>query len=158
MQNSGQLVRAYMLYAEASAREPSNPTYRSNRDALAPAASLLGKAEIQTSDPKPDLTKTDAPKEPPIEIASRREWEREGNYAPLPQLSIPNDKATFELRGNEKDIFTQVAGRFDLNVIFDHEFVPQPNLRLSITDADFTALMEAPTSITGTFMFSTSPK
>jgi hypothetical protein len=93
-----------------------------------------------------------------MELASRGEWEREGNYAPLPQLSVPNDKATFELHGNEKDIFTQVAGRFDLSVIFDHEFVPQPNLRLSIMDADFRTVMEALTSMTGTFMFPTSSK
>jgi general secretion pathway protein D len=156
MQNSGQLVRAYMLYAEASAREPGNPTYRANRDALAPAASLLGKAEVQTLDNRQDLPPAGVSTDPPVELASRREWEREGNFAQLPQVVVPRDRATFELRGNEKDIFTQVAGRFNLSVIFDHDFVPQPSIRLSITDADFRAVMEALTAITGTFVFPTS--
>ena len=54
-QNSGQLVRAYLLFAEASARDPKNESYRVNRDGLRPLAKLLSKAGLEKEPTRDEL-------------------------------------------------------------------------------------------------------
>ncbi len=54
-ENSGQIVRAYLLYGEAASRDPQNTSYLENRNALASAAKLLTKAEVQTADITEDV-------------------------------------------------------------------------------------------------------
>src|SRR5947209_20522677 len=48
-QNAGQVVRAYLLYTEAAARDPHNPWYAVQRDALKPLAKLLTESHVQTN-------------------------------------------------------------------------------------------------------------
>src|SRR5580658_2806942 len=47
-QNAGLVVRAWMLYSEAARLDPANPTFRTERDALAPFARMLAQAGVQT--------------------------------------------------------------------------------------------------------------
>ncbi len=160
-QNSGQLVRAYLLYAEASARDPGNPTYRANREALAPVAQLLTKAQVENADISADVkAAAAAPADfnpgPPIELASERDWERSPDLQPIPHLDVSASIATFNTRGDEKALFQEVAAAYGIHVIFDPELQPQQSIRFQIDQADCRTAMEALTAVTHTFVFPVS--
>ena len=155
-EDSGQIVRAYLLYAEAVARDPHNATYRANRDAIAPAAKLLTKAGIETEDVSNDVREAESNRtnaEPPVEFAKEADWRRDENLQPLPDLRPSTSPATFEIRGDEKSLFQQVTKVYGIRPIFDPQLELHPDLRFNITQADFRTAMEALTAVTQTFVF-----
>jgi type II secretory pathway component GspD/PulD (secretin) len=157
-QNSGQLVRAYLLFAEAVARDPRNPTYRADRDALAPAAQLLSKAKIETANISADIQAAEtalgeSASKPAIEAASRTELEQAETLQPLPHVKPNPSLHDFDLRGDEKFLFQQVATAYGIRALWDPDLHAQINLRFHIDGADFRTAMEALTAATHTFVF-----
>ncbi len=74
---AGRYVRAYLLYSEAAARDKSNSTYIANRDALAPFANLLSKADVETANVADDVKAAEhdaKATEPPVEIVPTAAW------------------------------------------------------------------------------------
>jgi len=157
--NSGQVVRAYLLYSEAAARDPHNPTYTANRDALAPAARLLTKSDVQNADVSAEVKQLEQEaeekphSEPPIEMASVASWSRMPDLAPLPHLELSSKTASFDLRGDERTLIEQVTKTYGIKVTFDPQLQPKANLRFTIDDADFRIAMDALTDVTDTFLF-----
>jgi len=157
-QNSGRLVRAYLLFAEAAARDPRNPTYRADRDALAPIAKLLTKANVETANISDDIKAAEnAPDEPTAEPAiqagSWRELEQAELQERLPLLSPNSSLQDFDLRGDEKFLFQQVATAYGIRAVWDPDLQAQTDLRFHIDHADFRAAMEALTAATHSFVF-----
>jgi type II secretory pathway component GspD/PulD (secretin) len=160
--SAGQVVRAYLLYSEAAVRDPHNPTYAANRDALASAAKLLTKANVQDADISADLKAIEneghGKSEPPVEITSQKDWERGEDLGPLPHLRFSPDSASFDLRGDERTLFQQVTAAYDIRVTFDPQLEPKPDIHFQIDNADFHTAMEALTAATGTFLFPIAEK
>lgn len=157
-QRSGQLVRAYLLFAEAAARDPRNPTYRADRDALASIAQLLTKASVETANISADLKAAEQTPEQPaaapaIEEGPNRELEQAEVLQPLPRLKPNSSVHDFDLRGDEKLFFQQVATAYGIRAVWDPDLQPQTDLRLHIDQADFRTAMEALTAATQTFVF-----
>ncbi len=155
-QNSGQLVRAYLLYAEAAARDPHNSTYRADRDSLAPAAHLLTQAKIQNADISADIKAAEAEREnpqPPVELASEAQWARDPDLQPLPRLEASASLASFDTRAGERALFEQVTKAYGIHPVFDPQFESQSNIRFQVTNVDFRTAMEALTDVTNTFVF-----
>ncbi len=156
--DSGQVVRAYLLYSEAAAREPHNSTYVSNRDALASAAQLLIKAEVQNADISAEVKRLEAEEEkahpePPIEIASLGTWRQSPELAPLPHLEPLDKSASFDIRTDERALVEQVTKAYGIKVTFDPQLQPKPDLRFAIDGANFLTAMNALTAVTDTFLF-----
>lgn len=166
-ENSGETVRAYLLYVEAASRDPRNPTYRANRDALAPAAKLLTKANVQDADVTADIKRaseeaSDAKgpeTEPPIELARRSDWERSEQLAPLPKLMPNAAPGDFNLRADARTVFEQVTSVYGIHPVFDPDLdLKSTNIHFEIAGADFHTAMEALTAATGTFLFPISSR
>lgn len=156
--DSGQIVRAYLLYAEAAAREPRNPTFVANRDALAPAARLMSKADVQNAEISAEVKEIEAASEkdraePPIEIASLNSWTKSPDLAPIPRLEPQNKTASFDTHTDERSLIEQVTKAFSIKVTFDPQLQPKSDVRFCIDNADFRTVMEALTAVTGTFAF-----
>jgi general secretion pathway protein D len=160
-QNSGQLVRAYLLFAEAAARDSRNPTYRADRDALAPIAKLLTKANVESANISADIKAAEQhanqpDSEPAIEAGSQKELERGETLQPLPHLQPKSSIADFDVRGDERTLFTQVAETYGIRAIFDPDLRPEIDIRFTIAQADFRTAMEGLTAATHTFVFPVS--
>ena len=158
--DAGQIVRAYLLYGEAAARDPQNSSYRANRDALEPAAKLLAKANVETA---PDIAadiqaaeRTRGNAEPPIELASERVWE--SLLQPLPSIEVNTARHDFDIRGDEKAVLEQVSSAYGIRAVLDPELKPETNIRFQVSQADFRTAMEALTAATGTFVFPVSQR
>jgi general secretion pathway protein D len=156
-QKSGQLVRAYLLYQAAAARDPHNSTYRANCDALAPAAKLLTKADIQNADVSAEIKAAEVEPvggEPPVELASLSVWQHDESLQPLPHLLAKTEQpASFDIRGDEKSLFQQVAATYGIRPIFDPQLDVRNDIRFQIEKAEFRTVMEALTAVTHTFIF-----
>jgi general secretion pathway protein D len=162
-QNAGQLVRAYLLYAEAAARDPRNPSYAVNREALAPAANLLTKASVQTADIANDIKAAesqpaDGESEKPLDVFSPLELESVNTLLPPPRLQPSTALHDFNLQLDEKTAFAQVATAYGVNTVFDAAFDSKPSVRFAIDRVDFRTAMEALTAVTNTFVFPISPR
>jgi type II secretory pathway component GspD/PulD (secretin) len=158
-EDNNQIVRAYLLYAAAAARDPQNGTYRANRDALAPAAKLLSKAQIETADITKDLEEIEKQSvlpEAPLEMARRADWERDQSLQPIPKLQPTQTSGTFDIRGDEKSLFESVAKVFGLRPVFDPQLDLHSAVHFNVTQADFRTIMEALTAATNTFIFPVS--
>jgi general secretion pathway protein D len=157
-EDAGHLVRAYFLYAEATAREPGNSSYRSKRDLLAPIAQLLTKATVENA-PSTNLSAAIAGAHASQESPLDRVWKSEPDpprLEPPPRLEAHAAIHDFDLRGDDKTLFTAVAGAYGIHAIFDPELHPQPDLHFTIDRADFRTAMEALTDATDTFIFPVS--
>jgi general secretion pathway protein D len=156
--DSGQIVRAYLLYSEAAAREPDNAKYVSNRDALASTARLLTKAEVQNADVSAEVKQLEAEAEkehpePPVEPASFSSWSQSPELASIPHLDPQRKSVSFDLHTDERRLVEQVTAAYGIKVTFDPQLQPKADLRFSIDEADFRTAMEALTAVTDTFMF-----
>ncbi|MFL6350605.1 MAG: type II secretion system protein GspD [Bryobacteraceae bacterium] len=157
-QNSGQLVRAYLLFAEAAAREPRNPTYRADRDALAPTAQLLTKAHLETTNVSAEIKAAEnAPDQRAPESAIEADFntvlDQAKTLQPLPRLKPNSSVHDFDLRGDEKLLFQDVVRPYGIRAVWDSELQPQTDLRFHIDQADFRTAMAALTAATNTFVF-----
>lgn len=154
-EDEGHLVRAYFLYAQASADDPQNSFYRQRRDFLEPIAQLLTKATVQNAPSAP--LRREAGEPAPLQ----RVWKSNPNPGPslqgLPRLQPTSGLRRFDLRGDTKTLFARVAGAYGIRAIFDPELQSQPNLRFDIDHAGFRTAMLGLTDVTDTFLFPVSP-
>ncbi len=160
-QDAGHIVRAYMLYAEAAARDPQNPSYKVNRDAIEPLAKLLIKAEVEKPDISADIEAAEKPapgKEPVIEAASRAEWEAKEKLQPIPQVQADRGKHDFDIVADENDVLRQVAAAYGVEAVWEPNRENRPGIRFQIAQADFRTALEAVTAATDTFVFPVSSK
>ena len=160
-QDAGQLVRAYLLYAEAAVRDPNNAEYKVQRDAIAPLAKLLTKANVTPVDISSDIAaaEKEAPgTEPPIELASQDEWEREIKLGGPPQVEARESRHDFNLHGDEKMLLERVTSAYGVQALWDPQLELHPNILFQINQADFRTAMEALTAATHTFVFPVSKK
>jgi general secretion pathway protein D len=155
--NSGRLVRAYMLFAEAAARDPQNPTYRANRDALAPIAKLLSKANVETADISGDIKAAQAnPNEPDVNSVLEAASEKEAllpALQPLPAVKASSALRNFDLDADEKVVLSQVAAAYGVRALWDRDLQTKPRISFHLAQADFHTAMEALTAATDTFVF-----
>lgn len=160
-QDHGQLVRAYLLYAEAAERDPHKAEYRVRRDAIAPLAKLLTKAHVTPVDISSDIAaaeKETPGTEPPVELASLNDWEREENLRPPPRVDASQSRYDFNLRGDEKTLLQRVTSAYGIQALWDPQLEPHADIPFQITQADFRTAMEALTAATHTFVFPVSQK
>lgn len=153
-QNSGQLVRAYLLYAEAAARDPNNASYRMNRDGLKPLANLLTKNGVEKEPTREELLSGVPPESeepiPPLDWEDRQEIQK---LQPPPKLITTPGQHSFHSRTNERDLFNTVAAAYGLKVVFDPLFDPQPRVVFDIENVAAQPALEALTETTNTFLF-----
>ncbi len=158
--DSGQIVRAYLLYSEAAVRDPHNLTYRANRDALAPAAKLLSQAKIETPDISDDVFSAQneaAHPVPPIERISRADWQTQ-TLAPVPHVQADPVKRDFDIRANARSLIDQVTRVYGVRAVVDVDLKSDAPIHFELQRADFRAALEAVTAATHTFVFPISSK
>lgn len=158
-EKAGQTVRAYLLYSEAAAEDPKNPSYRANRDALASAAKLLSDSHLESADISADVARAkSAAIAPPAaqtltEMTAESIEQQKEALLPPPALDIPAGHHDFKLNGDDKSVITRVAAAYGIETLFAPDFDSQPGIRFELDDASFRTAMQAVTDATRTFVF-----
>jgi general secretion pathway protein D len=152
-EHDGQIVQAYILYAEAAAADPTNIDYWARAQALRPAASMneASPAKLPTLAPeKMDRTLFGKITEADIEQARQ----------PLPpaKLEVEPGRRDYDLHGDSKALWEQVAAILHLKVLFDPDYKPTAPFRFQLTDADYREALNALESATDSFLVPVSPQ
>lgn len=154
--DTGDVVRAYMLYNEAARRDPSTPSYAASRDGLAPAANLLMKTQLEEPVVAADIaaiekevTAAELAANPPPPGTEELAHSLES----FPHVTPKDIRRDFDIRGDEISLIQQVVSAYGVRVAWDPQLDSKSNLQLQITGADFRTAMEALTAVTNTFVF-----
>ncbi|MFZ0591285.1 MAG: hypothetical protein WAM39_12430 [Bryobacteraceae bacterium] len=153
-QNAGQVVRAYMLYAEAAARDPKNEKYRVNRDGLKPLAQLLSKAGVEKEPSRDELLSSvsNDSEEPlqELEPSDRLEMEK---LLPPPAIVLAGGKHSFHARSDERSLYETIAHAYGISVVFDPQFQVEPRVNIDLDDVDARQALRGVAEATNTFLF-----
>jgi hypothetical protein len=148
-ERAGEIVRAYLLYSEAAAADPQNTTYWSHALALRPVASLQASNTIKVDDNgiaeqrlNPEVTGT----------ITERELDDARKPLPPPEFKGLPGNQSFDLRGDARQLFEQVAKAFGLRVVFDEGYQASPAKRFQLEDAGYTEAFRALEAATGSFI------
>ena len=146
-ERAGQILRAYVLYAEAAAADPSNFTYWERAQALRPTASLLKDSEHPaTALPADKIDRT------LFGSIADQDADRARKPLPPPQLKVAAGPHDFDLRGDSKSLWEQVASALHLLVLFDTQYQPTKTIHFQLNDADYRETLIALEAATNSFL------
>jgi general secretion pathway protein D len=157
-ERAGDVVRAYLLYSEAAAREPGNPKYASHTQALRTQAALKAKpmpkpateAEKAPTPAAPALSDRDSSVSLAITDEDLADLKR---MKPPPELHPTAGRKTLDLRGTARSVMEQTARAFGLETVFDGDYQPGPTVRLQLDDVDYRDALHGAEAATGSFVF-----
>jgi general secretion pathway protein D len=156
-EKAGHIVKAYLLYAQASALDPGNKVYRAKTALLKPRAEQL---QIHAADPIPtDPEPEPIAKEPEPQYDSISAWELASARKALPpsQLKLTSGSFDFHFSGDARDLFDQIAARCGIQTIFDSEYAPL-KVRFDVDDVDCRVAIHAAETATNSFVATLSSK
>ncbi len=151
-ERKGDVARAYVLYSHAYALDPGNLAYGRSMQEFESLATvdpaLKSKADDIGKEPKPDAGLDDSRlgEITPEDAAEARK--------PLPptELKAAPGLQDFDIRGDGKSLFAQVAKAFGLLVVFDSEYSPSPTTRFQMQQVDYRTALRALEDVTGSFV------
>ena len=152
-EKSGRMTEAYLLYSRAAALDPQNRIYwlRSlavRTRALTESKTVPNRLPAAT-EPAP-AAETEAEKLPPLDPVTPEDLVEARKPLPPKHLNAQPGLRDFDLRGNARYLFEQVAKSFGLDCVFDSDYPPpgQPfPFRMEQTDyRDALHALEAATS------------
>jgi len=146
-ERDGEIVKAYLLYAEAAAADPTNIDYWARAQALRPAASLVDASPPKLPDfPSDKIDRT--------LFGSITGAELEEARKPLPptQLQAEPGRRDYDFRGDSQALWVQVADALHLKILFDADYKPTRPFRFELANADYRDVLHALESSTGSFL------
>ncbi len=146
-ERAGQIELAYVLYAEAAAKDPRNIEYWAHAQELKPLASKRFEQSLppEIKPPAPTLDASVVGSLSDAELAEARSLRQPPHVNPA--LGVKD----FDLRGDSQALIEAVVREFHLRVVFDPGFQPKPNMRLHLEQVNFEEALAAVEASTGTF-------
>ncbi len=134
-ERSGDVARAYLLYSQAVAQAPYSLEYHRRREALRARMALL-------PEPAPAAREPEASPGPP----PQRE--------PLPpvELRAASGRRNFDLRGDARTLFAEVARAFQIEAVFDADYQAGATISFRMSGVDYREALYALEAATGSFV------
>jgi len=146
-EHDGQIVKAYLLYAEAAAAAPDNLSYWQHAQALRPSASL-----IEASPPKlPDLP-SERVDRTLFGSISGQDLEQARTLLPPPRLKPAAGPRDYDYRGDSKELWERVGAALQLKVLFDPQYQPTKPFQFQLSDVDYRGALRALEAATDSFL------
>jgi general secretion pathway protein D len=150
-EKKGDFPRAYLLYSQAFARNPKNDLYWAASQGVRGLA-ISGLNVVSAAGNPEEPAKDTAPEAPALESASESDQMLAARALPPPKLKPSALVRDFDLKGDSRELFEQVAKAFGLDTVFDGDYQPAANVRFRITGADFRLAMRALEDETDSFI------
>jgi general secretion pathway protein D len=150
LEKKQEFARAYLLYAQAAAKDPSHEEYWVRAQALRTRAATAANVMPVLSAATPQPPALDTPNK--ALAATPQEVEEARRPQPPFELKAVAGRLDFDLRGDARALFEQVAQRFGLEVVFDGDYQSGPTIRLRLTDADYRETLYALMTVTSSFI------
>jgi general secretion pathway protein D len=150
-ERDGQVVKAYLLYTEAAAADPTNIDYWSRAQALRPAASLMDPSPPKPADLLVGLS-SDKIDHTLFGRITEADLEQARKPLPPPQLIAEPGRRDYDLQGDSKALWEQVAAILHLKVLFDPDYKPTRTFHLELTDSGYREALHALEAATDSFL------
>ena len=153
-EKAGQVARAYILYAEAAALDPTKAVYALRASSLQSRAALQAKAvpkpqPVPETSAEPDVI---VPPEPHFDGPTARDYAEARKPQPPAALEAAAGSKDLDFRGDAKYLFEQVAKAFNLECVFDYDYQPGPIIRFQLQQVDYREALHALQATTGSFV------
>jgi general secretion pathway protein D len=149
-EKAGRMTEALILYSQASAMEPNNLDYWIRAQAVRSRASV----EAHKAAPL-DVTftgKAEPEEERQAEPATPRDLRDAREPLPPTELAADPARRDFDLRGDARQLFEEVAKSFGLEAQFDPDYNPVPAFRFRLTGVDYREALHALEAATSSFV------
>jgi general secretion pathway protein D len=156
-EKAGHYAEAYLFWSEAAALQPRNRKYRArmgatqSRAALAaqatPSDAALAEAGSSTEEP------TSGAPESVYDSLTARDFALARQLLAPPVLRGKDGTFDFDLNGNPRELFAQVAQRFGIEPVFDGEYPPAgAPIRFRVTAVDYRQALRDLEAATDSFV------
>jgi type II secretory pathway component GspD/PulD (secretin) len=152
-ERAGQIAQAYVLYSQAAAADSTNLMYWQRAQALRPIAALLKRETTPPADLAADKIDSTL-----FGTISDRELEDARKPLPPPRLEAVRGARDYDLQGDSKSLWEQVAKTLHLLVVFDTQYQPTRSLRFQLADADYSYALRALEAATDSFIVPVSER
>jgi general secretion pathway protein D len=156
---SGEPAEAYLLYSEAAAMQPSNRKLKQKMETLQSRAALQSKPvpppgeDIDPALVAPDSAPVSFAPEDVFDSLTARDFARARQPQAPPELKAQTGVQDFDLSGDARTLFDQVARRFGLNTVFDGDYPPAgPRIRFRISGIDYREALHDLEAMTNSFV------
>lgn len=148
-ERAGHMTRAYLLYSQAAALDPTNQFYWLKSQAVQSRAALESPPKLQHSG-----AKAAAVADPSAAFDELSPKDKAAARRPQPpvELKASAGRRDFDLRADSKALWEQVARAFALDTVFDGDYTAGPVLRFHVTDADYRDALHELEAATGSFI------
>ena len=148
-EKAGRMAEAYVLYSQASAMDPKNQTYWLRSQAVRSRAALEAKVM-----PKLDVDGESADPDDLLALAEPTPQDRLDARRPLPPTTLAADAnlKSFDVRGDARKLFEDVAHAYGLECRFDGDYQPVPPFRFQMDDVDYRVALHALERATSSFI------
>ncbi|HMD48788.1 MAG TPA: type II and III secretion system protein [Bryobacteraceae bacterium] len=147
-ERAGDPAKAYTLYLQAAAAEPDNLKFWSRVQALRPVAGMLDVKEAKAggglSPQKLDSTL--------FGHISDRELDEARKPLPPAGLKVAIGARDYDLHGDSKSLWEQMAAILHLGVTFDTQYQPTHEVHFELTGADYRTALRALEAATNSFL------
>jgi general secretion pathway protein D len=153
-EKAGHMAEAYMLYSQASAMEPQNKLYwqrgQAVRTRAAQEAKVMPTVDLAAAKEALDDDSDDAPPSW-AEVTAQDRKDAARPMPPTELLAVPDTK-DFDLRGDSRKLFEDVAHAYGLDCVFDGDYQPVQPFRFQLTGADYRDALHALEAATSSFI------
>lgn len=150
-EKAGDTLNAYLLYSRAAALEPRNLVYAAKKASLRLATNRSFREELG---PDPAGVNSETPRGKPGLSAEADDGKL---LLPPPQLSGSEEKKSFNLKGDAKTIFEQVAGAYGIQVVFEADYQSPPPFSFRLNDATAEEALRGLEMVSNSFLIPLNP-
>ncbi len=145
--NAGHDSEAFLLYSQAAARQPKDKKYSALMESLRASAEKDAKSDEA---PIPDAA---IPPEGIFDSLTAREMAGARQLQEPTELEAKPGLQEFDLNGNARSLFDQVAQRFGLKTVYDGDYpLAGPAIHFRIAAADYREALHDLEAATGSFV------
>jgi general secretion pathway protein D len=149
-ERAGDLLHAYLLFARASALDPKNVAYAAKKTSLRLATTRSMKEDLGPDPAASGLASE--PDSPSVPDAF------DTKFLPPPELEPSHDKKTFNLKGDARAIFDQVAAAYGFQVVFEADYQSPPEFTFRLDDATAGDAVRALETVANSFLVPVNAK
>jgi general secretion pathway protein D len=149
-EKAGHMAQAYLMYSQAAALDPKNQMYWLRAQAVQSRAAMEARPTLTATSPA-DPQADDAP---PVALDEPTAQERRDARQPLPPTELAADvvRKDFDIRGDARKMFEDVAHAYGLDCIFDPDYQSVPAFRFQLRDVDYRVALRSLEASTSSFV------
>ncbi len=161
-ERAGAIAQAYLYYSEAAAANPGKTLYRERAAALASMAAAAGKMKFPAldaaggADAEPHVV--DLRPEAVFDSITARELANDRQLLPPARLEPKPGIQDYSIDGDYKALFTQMASRLGVQVVFDNDFQPGHRIAFRLDGSSPREALHALEAATNSFVIPLGPR